>query len=302
MSKFVSPLAIAGVLLSLPFLGAAQALELVTFVSGKGVNTGTCGKAANPCRTFQFAVNNTSLGGEVKALDPAEYGPIVITKSISISGVEGASINHADTAVTINALAGLAGDRINLSRLTITGRGSATNGIVLNTGGSLTITNCTVRNFSSDGIRIASGGTNFLISHTLVSDNGSIGVDVLPSGAPADGTIDHVTAIGNNYGINVDGRIGRGARVTIVDSIAANNTDSGIVVGRAAVFVRDTVVSNNRINGLFVIRPGIMTLAHVLAMGNGVDVAVFAGGTAQSFGDNNISDRIVGTLTPVATQ
>jgi hypothetical protein len=59
-----------------------------------------------PCRTFQFALSQTSPGGEIKALDPAPYGVVVITKSISITGVEGAGIFRifgAADAITINA-------------------------------------------------------------------------------------------------------------------------------------------------------------------------------------------------------
>jgi hypothetical protein len=42
----------------------------VTYISGKGTDSGTCASPATPCRTFQFAVNQTAPGGEVKALDP----------------------------------------------------------------------------------------------------------------------------------------------------------------------------------------------------------------------------------------
>jgi hypothetical protein len=44
MFKLLSPLAIAGAILSLSWLGAAPALALspVTFDSGKGTDTGTC--------------------------------------------------------------------------------------------------------------------------------------------------------------------------------------------------------------------------------------------------------------------
>jgi hypothetical protein len=107
MSKLFSPLSIAGALASLSILGAAPALALssVTFVSGKGIDTGNCAGPAHPCRTFQFAFGQTSPGGEIKALDPAPYGPMTITNSISITGVEGAGIfrTSAVDAITINA-------------------------------------------------------------------------------------------------------------------------------------------------------------------------------------------------------
>jgi hypothetical protein len=109
MLKLFSSLSIAVALLILPFLGAAPALALspVAFVSGKGTDTGTCASPYAPCRTFQFALSQTSPGGEIKALDPAPYGVVVITKSISITGVEGAGIFRifgAADAITINVV------------------------------------------------------------------------------------------------------------------------------------------------------------------------------------------------------
>jgi hypothetical protein len=74
-------LVLAGVCLAAP----AQARP-VTYVSGKGNDRGDCSSPANPCRSFQFAVNQTPSGGEVKALDPADYFPVAINKAITIGG------------------------------------------------------------------------------------------------------------------------------------------------------------------------------------------------------------------------
>jgi hypothetical protein len=118
----LSPLATAGALLSLSCLGAAPALagSPVTFVSGKGADSGNCADPAHPCRTFQHAFDQTSPGGEIKALDPAHYGRVTITHSISITGVEGASrtLDSATEAITINAGPN---DAINLSHRSSTG-------------------------------------------------------------------------------------------------------------------------------------------------------------------------------------
>jgi hypothetical protein len=134
MSKFFSPFSLASASLFLACLGAApaDAASQVTFVSGKG--TDTCASSATPCRTFQFAIGQTNAGGEVKALDPAGYGGIVITQLITITGVEGASINHlSGDDITINA-----GpiDVVAFSHLILDGGKLAGRGIVLNSGGS----------------------------------------------------------------------------------------------------------------------------------------------------------------------
>ena len=72
-------------------LAAAPVLAAspVTFVSGKGTDSGTCASPATPRRTFQFALGQTSPGGEIKARDPADYGSVTITKSRRVVGLSG---------------------------------------------------------------------------------------------------------------------------------------------------------------------------------------------------------------------
>jgi hypothetical protein len=286
MFKFLSPLAIAGALLTLPCLGAApaRASSLETFVSGNGSDTGTCASPANPCRTFQFALGQTSADGEIQVLGPANYGGVIITKSISITGVEGAGIDRsADDAITINAGPN---DAINLSHLILDGLGIAQNGIVLNSGGSLTITHCAVRSFVSQGIRLVPTGlTKFLIGDTLVSDNSGTGIAIAPQVAGStQGTLDHVSAKKNSDGITVTGFATSGAPidVTAVDSVATNNV-FGFGVGPK----------------------GLLRLSRSAATGNNTGVFINTGATVETFGDNDIHGNVTdvsGTLTHVATQ
>src|SRR4029077_2586943 len=76
-----------------------------TFVSGTGTDSGACTRVA-PCRTFTFALTQTAAGGEIDALDPADYGAVTITKAISIQGgggVAGIQTVPGVNGVTINA-------------------------------------------------------------------------------------------------------------------------------------------------------------------------------------------------------
>jgi hypothetical protein len=278
-TRYSSP-AIAGALL-LACLGAAPALALspVTFVSGKGADSGSCASPAAPCRTFQFALGQTNPGGEIKARDPAGYGPVTITKSISITGVEGAGIFQTANANAITINAGPS-DSINLSQLILDGFESATNGVVLNSGGSLTTTDCVVRNFRGDGIDLVpTGATAFLIADTIVSDNGQTGIRIVPEGAGSvKGTLDHVLVNKATEGIELDGL----PTVFVVDSTVANNANIGINLGGAVLRLAHSAVTGNRF---------------------GVAHGVFA--TAESAGDNFINGNgtdLSGTLTKFATQ
>jgi hypothetical protein len=278
MFKFISP-PIAGAFLALSCLGAAPALAVspVTFVSGKGTDTGTCASPAKPCRSFKFALGQTSPGGEIKARDPADYGGVIITKSISLTGVDGAGILGSN-AITINARPD---DTINVSHLTLDGFKTAARGIGLNSGGQLIITHCAVRNYTTEGIRIApaSGTANFVI-RDVVAVNNAVGIFAIGVGTGnTQGSLDKVLVHKNDFGI------GAGARATVLasDSTADNSSNRGFFIGTG----------------------GILRLAHSAATGNGIGVALAAGALVESAGDNFINGNgtdVSGTLTKFGTR
>src|SRR5262245_27377864 len=61
----------------------AQAQAPRTWVSGVGDDTFPCSRSA-PCKTFAGAIVKTAAGGEINCLDPAGYGMVSISKSITI--------------------------------------------------------------------------------------------------------------------------------------------------------------------------------------------------------------------------
>lgn len=265
MFKRSSSLIIASTFLLLTFLGATPALarSALTFVSGKGADSGTCASPSTPCRTFQFALGQTSASGEIKALDPADYSSVTITHSVTITGVEGAGIFQTANADAITINAGPS-DTINLSHLTLDGFKVSNFGMVFNSGASLTMTHCSVRNFTTTGILIfPKGNTAFLIADTIVSNNNE-GVAVVPQATgTAHGTIDHVIAT-SNLGIGIGtGGSGGPSTVQVVESIAAQNSI-----------------------GFFVNSGKFLRLGHSAATGNGTGVE--GSGKAESAGNNFI--------------
>jgi len=275
MLQLFSRLFVAGALLALPCLGAVPALAAspVTFVSGKGTDTGTCASRASPCRSFRFALGQTSPGGEIKALDPADYGGVTITRSVSLTGVEGAGIfeTHAGSnAITINAGPN---DIINIGRLILDGFKTARNGVLLNSGGSLTISHCRVRNFTDYGIELSpSTAAAVVIADTVASSNSLDGIFFNVERGPFKATLDHV---------------------------AVNNNDSGIVVAGFSVLAVNSTAGNNRTAGIALGSGAVLRLAHSAVTGNGTGLSV-GGTTAESAGDNFISGNgtdVSGTLT-----
>src|SRR5215469_17053733 len=82
---------------SMTVLATAFACSLATapanararvFVASYANDANSC-TFGSPCKTFQQAVNVVDPGGEVTAIDSAGFGPINITKSVSITSPDG---------------------------------------------------------------------------------------------------------------------------------------------------------------------------------------------------------------------
>src|SRR5438045_8332779 len=110
-----------------------------TWVSGVGDDANPCSRTA-PCKTFAGAISKTAPGGEIDALDPAGYGAVTITKSITIDGGGGqvASVLVAGTnGIVVQANAQT--DVVILRNLRFNGIGSGLNGIRFLSGNDLNV-------------------------------------------------------------------------------------------------------------------------------------------------------------------
>jgi Divergent InlB B-repeat domain len=273
-----------------------------TFVSSSGVDDNPCTLAA-PCATFARAYTLTQQKGIIAALDPGKYGPLTITGPITINGNGFAAITGtaAGNGITINAGSG----NVILTGLEVDGAGAAYNGIVFNSGESLTIDNCIVKDFvqggsggtgaSGNGVWIAptSGTINFVIVNTIALDNAYAGILYgQPSGsAAASGVIDHVVATNNpGRGIDVDmlGGSSGSAAVTISNSVANNNGRSGIVAsGSSYIVTLDHDEISNNATGVNVGANTNVLLSRSVITKNS-NSGVSNSGTAGSSTDNRI--------------
>src|SRR5262245_2269245 len=133
MKCFVSAPMIA---LAFTFIASgAHAQATRTWVSGVGDDANPCSRTA-PCKTFSGAISKTAAHGEISALDPAGYGAVTITKSITINGVgtlAGIVAAGNVNAIIINAAAT---DVVVLRSLQINGIGSGGDGIRLLSAGT----------------------------------------------------------------------------------------------------------------------------------------------------------------------
>jgi hypothetical protein len=266
------------------------------FVSGSGSDANTCA-LAKPCRTFQHAHDVVLANGEIYALDPAGYGPVTITKAISIQGQGYAGITGSTAnGVTINAGPS---DQINLRGLLIDGGGTGNKaGIQFNTGASLNVQDSIIRNFccgtnASGVLFLAQASSSLFVSNTVISDNNDSGIWAVPSGTgsvtidlnhvllqnninvgiliganggPISATLSDSTAQHNGGGINVGAAPNVQASLMVANSTLSNSGNYAIVANGATAFVR---VTRSRITG------------NVNGLLNG-------GGNLISYGDNNL--------------
>ena len=272
-----------------------------------GFWSGACALVA-PCRTFAFALTQTAAGGEIDVLDPADYGTVSITKAVSIvnDGVGVAAIGSpTNNGVTINAGAS---DSVHLRGLTIDGTGLY--GILFTTGGTLEIENCVVRNFANAGINIVpSTSSSFSVFNTIANNSVNDGILVKPTGsAVVSGVLSKVITNNNGIGIRVNGSVttAPSLNVTIVDSVASNNSGFGVEAvsssghANTAVMLRNVIASNNG-TGLAA-GPNVLLVAHSVVTGNGTGLS---GGKIFSYGDNDIdgnTNNNLGVLTTISAQ
>ena len=250
-------LTVLGCLLASIYAGSAQAQATRTWVSGVGDDANPCSRTA-PCKTFAGAIVKTAAGGEVNALDPAGYGAVTVTKSITIDGGGGqvASVLVAGTNGIVIAAA--ANDVVILRNLRFQGLQGAGNSnaglsaIKVLTAARVDIVNCDISGFNTAGVEGSptSGTVSIGIKNTTSSAN-SLGMLFKPaSGVTVNLAIDR-SFISNNGGggVKIDGTAGGTINASISDSTMSVNNGNGMLSitgpGSATVnLTRDTFSSN----------------------------------------------------------
>ncbi len=276
-----------------------------TWVSGVGDDANPCSRTA-PCKTFAGAISKTAAGGVIDALDPAGYGAVTITKSITI---------EADGAVASVLVSGTNGIIINAANIDVVirgikfvGLGTGLNGIRFLNGGSLLVEKSSIEGFTQSGISIApSAAMTLTVMDTVVRGNGAAGVassggiTVEPAATGSvRGILDNVQ-ITQNFGsalrigsqdVSTSGPISLAVR----NSVASASTDNGILVAggaSAAQVMLDNVLSAE--NGVGVFASGgnaLVRMSGSTVHGNTQGIQATVGGQVVSFGDNRIRGNV----------
>ncbi|MEA2939383.1 MAG: hypothetical protein QOC56_2887 [Alphaproteobacteria bacterium] len=309
MTKVTPSIFIATLLVLGLHSASAQAQLTRTFVSANGVDTNSCGRNA-PCRTLIGAYAKTNVNGEINMLDPAGYGTLTITHSISIVndgvGSAGILVPSLGTGITISAGAG---DVINLRGLIIEGAGVGAFGIKFNSGKALTIENCVIRNLTADGIRfLPNASSSLAVSKTYIADNNT-GVSIAPSGS---GSVTasflrvEVNNSANGDGITVSGASSTGViNVNVTNSVLSGNASANALQvysqtaqATATATVIRSALSNNSAGAAADGAKATLRIGGSTLTGNGSGWFALNSATVLSYGDNQIDGNLFGNIAP----
>ena len=289
---------------TLPAASAQAAGRDRVFVASYGNDSNPC-TFGSPCKTFQHAHDAVAASGEITAIDSAGFGPLNITKAVTITSPDGIEAGIAtpagQTAITVNAQST---DTVSLHGLTIDGANTATDGIVFVGGGSLIVSNCIIRQFTSHGM-LLNAASPVTLTDSVIASNSQYGVLAAPVGVGGTFTFDHVRFIGNNDAMSFQDANLSNKNSGILTASGSDSLATGNAIGFDAIGTEeqdlylglDNVRVENNATGIRS-RGAIIFLSRSVIGVNGTGYTIDSDGLIESYGNNQVADvNNNGTLT-----
>ena len=288
------------------FSASAPSPSARTWVSAAlGSDSNPCTRVS-PCLTFAAALVQTTAGGEIDVLDPGDFGPVAITRSVSIygdaAGVAGTIPSSGTSGIVVSAGSS---DVINLHGLVFDGvNASGTSGIVFTSGARLNISKCAFQDFTTSGMTLSPGAGSANTTQVVVQNttflNNATGILIRPTGGIAANVALRWLRVDNNTGegLRVDGTGGSGAiNATLADSTANFNAGNGIDAvsgpGNANVDVMRVVVVSNGSAGIQSNQSGggsaSVTVGNSVLYANAIGIQATGGASLLSYGNNQVT-------------
>ncbi|MBF5045232.1 Ig-like domain repeat protein [Aggregicoccus sp. 17bor-14] len=214
-------LALAAALLCAASPAFAQATR--TWVSGVGDDVNPCSRTA-PCRTFAGALPKTASGGEIDALDAGDFGPVTVTRSVTLDGRGVGRVLAEDAhAVVVNA----PGATVVLRNLSLQGARSGLDGLRVLAARSVRVEDSRVSGFTGDGLRFTpDAGGQLLLRNVSSADNAGAGLRVGSLSGSAVAFLERASLQRGSQGLVVEA----GGRATAYDVTASGNAGAGLGV------------------------------------------------------------------------
>ncbi len=269
---------------------SADAQATRTWVSGVGDDVNPCSRTA-PCKTFAGAISKTATNGEINCLDPAGYGSVTITKSITIDceDTQGSILASLTNGVIINITAATDTKKaVKLRGISINGAGNGINGIRILAANSVNVEEVVIDGFTTHGISVetTAGTPKISVDSTTIRSNGGNGINTFVIGGTLSLDVSNMRLNNNATGLNLSNN----TKATITDSVINSNT-TGLLAANATLGVTRCTVSNNT-TGISASTGGTVRIAGNLITGNGTGLAI-SGGTLTSFISNIFNGNTV---------
>jgi hypothetical protein len=235
------------------------------------------------------AISKTAAFGEINFLDPAGYGALTITKSITVNcGYNLGSVLIAGTnGIVINAAAT---DKVTLRCIQLQGLAGtaspALNGVRILSAKTASIENCVITQFSQAGISDArtAGNTQLFVRNTIISNNTGNGITSAAT-SPIRAVFDGGESVGNPFGIAA----GNDNLAMVTRSVLPGNTTGAQANASGAINIESSSITGNG--------TGVQSLTNIRL--SNFDVTLNStgfNGTALSHGNNRLlGDSAFGT-------
>lgn len=298
LKQFRTTPALAVSAMMLAFGVTAQGGATRTFVSTTGNDSNTavkCSPSAN-CRTFAAALSVTNPGGEIVVLTSGGYGPATISQPVILAAI-GVDASISVTTSGGNGLIINTTGNVTLVGLNLHGQATGANGIIVEQVASLRLYDMLIENFTGDGVQF-DVSANLAIYDSAMNDNGQAGLGVGNASANA-------YVHGSSFNNNSYGTLVAGGHVTIADSSAEYNSNTGFFAfsGTMSLF-HDRIAFNSF--GMSVATGGTLFFADCLNASNGTSYSITGGtmsGTSPGTSLIAPGQTTSGTLSsPVAVQ
>ena len=275
-------------IVSMPLAASAQANR--TWVSGVGDDVNPCSRTA-PCKTFAGAIFRTSVGGEIDCLDPAGYGTVTISKSITIDGTGafGTMLAGSTTGIIINITAAPdTAKTVRLHSLSINGLGTGTDGIRVMSASHVFIDEVLIDGFNRHGINVGAPGAFIQVTRSTIRNVARYGIN-LEIAAGATGT--NLSVESSNLSTCEIGLVaGPGTNATARNSAFMHNA-IGVAAERSDLLLESCIVAHGG-RGVMAHSRSTIRISRVTITNNQVGLAIDAG-KIISFKDNIIHGNVV---------
>jgi hypothetical protein len=268
----------------------AEAQATRTWVSGVGDDVNPCSRTA-PCKTFAGAISKTATNGEINCLDPAGYGAVTVTKSITIDceDTQGSILAAGTNGVIVNITSAAdAKKAFKIRGVSINGAGTGINGIRILAANTVVVDEAIIDGFTQHGISIetTTGTPKISVDASGIRSNAGNGINSFVSGGSVTLAVSNSRINNTATGVNLSNN----TNATVFSSTVSGNT-TGLLAFNATLGVIGSNISHNT-TGITASTSGTVRISGNQITNNGTGLSV-SGGSLISYSSNMLDGNTV---------